>query len=132
MLISIINFIYIIYTLFPFLLLFLKKKYLQKIRDHLKYIFLVYIITPLLWIICNGECIMTLLCKYIGYYNENNENNEKQYCDFNEKYLKFIYKPIIIIFNMDYNEKNILKLTSILSFIPILTMYYVSFFRVFE
>ena len=138
MLISIINFFYIVYTIFPFILLFLKKKYLQKIRDHLKYIFLVYILTPLMWIICNGECIMTILCKYLGYYNDSDNDirdihdTGKQHCDFNEKYLKLIYKPIIIIFNMDYNEKNILKLSSVMSFIPIITMYYVSFFRVFE
>ena len=85
-----------------------------------------------MWIICNGECIMTLLCKYIGFYNDINSDGEKQFCDFNEKYLKLIYKPIIIIFNMDYNEKNIIKMSSILSFIPIITMYYVSFYRVFE
>lgn len=126
MLVKIVNVIYFIYIFLPIILLFLKKKYLQKIRDYIKYIFLVYILTPLLWLLCDGNCILTKMSKMCGYYQDTNLS------EFNEKYLKVIYKPILIVFNMDYDEKNIFKITGLLSFIPSLIFYYICFFRIFE
>lgn len=129
MLVNILDTIYIIYILFPVVLLFLKKKYLQKIRDYLKIIFLIYIIAPLMWIICDGYCIISILSNYIV---NNYNNKETNLSHFNETYLKHIYKPILIVFNIDYEQQNIHKITSIISYIPILIMYYVSFYKVFE
>ena len=129
MLFKIIDGIYVVYILFPFILLFLKKKYLQKIRDNLKHIFLIYVMMPLVWIICDGNCIISAFSKYVGldYYN-----TETKLTYFNETYLKHIYKPILIVFNQDFNDANIHKTTGIISFIPILVMYYVCFYKVFE
>ena len=122
--------IYILYIFLPIVLFFLKKKYLQKIRDKLKYIFLVYIITPFIWIICNNRCLLTIISRYLGYY-KNTIDESIHYSEFNE-YLKIIYKPIIIVFNMDYTDENIYKVTGIMSAIPIIMLWYISFFRVFE
>lgn len=126
MLVSIVNGIYFLYIFLPIILIFLKKKYLQKIRDYIKYIFFVYLITPLFWILCDGNCLLTKCSKWVGYYQDGNLSN------FNEKYLKIIYKPIMIVFNMDYNDHNIFKITGMLSFIPSILFYYICFFRIFE
>mgnify|MGYP000857540604 CR=1 FL=1 len=130
MFLKIVFLIYILYIFLPVVLLFLKKKYLQKIRDKLKYIFLVYIITPFIWIICNNRCLLTIISRYLGYY-KNTTDESIHYSEFNE-YLKIIYKPIIIVFNMDYNDANIYKVTGGMSIIPIILLWYVSFYRVFE
>ena len=70
------------------------------VKIFFKFILLVFILNPLTWQLSGNECIMTKMTK-----SENDKSISTS--AFSEKYFAWVYKPILQLFNKDWNAKNI-------------------------
>ena len=103
---TILDTIHLFFIFSPLLFLVISKK---TIKPYLKWILLITIMVPLHWIYLENKCILTLLSnKYNKTPTKENDkiNVETNDSPFTRKYLKWLYKPIMKYFGMDYNKEN--------------------------
>ena len=97
----------------------------EKYRSTIKYIILLLLSIPLHWKFFDNRCIITILTEKCGSLND----SETEKCAFSEKYLRWLYKPIInSIDGIEWNDDGIDKMnygTWIIVFIAI--WYYIFF-----
>lgn len=94
----ILNSIHIFFVFIPFLIFVIPKLWLQK---SFKYIMLAYLITPLHWIYFDDSCIFTLFTKKYG----NDFQHTETESTFSEKYLKWLYKPIMELIGWKWKDE---------------------------
>jgi len=113
---NIINIIHVVILLFPLVLIFLH----TNLSNNVKFIIvLIYISIPFQYFIFNA-CSLTELSKVLG---DKHITQTKSSSPFSEQYLYWFYKPILQIFNYEWNDYNldkIIKLHWIINIIIIL------------
>ena len=123
MTISILNLIvdmfHIIFMFIPFIVLLVPLNVLKKYILTLKIVFLLYILTPVHWLIFDNECILTLYSKKRGTLNNDVRNA------FSKKYLSYIYYPILRLFNAPINDKYITRIIGVHWLLMLLSFWYV-------
>ena len=98
MIYPLINLIHFIGVFIPVIIYFLP---IKNIKNIFKYIFLLYILVPMSWQFTNNKCILTSFVK------KNNEfKNTISDSEFSEKYLKWLYYPIIKICKKKWEKNN--------------------------
>lgn len=99
LLIFILNSLHIIFLFSPIIIFFVNKKYVNYI---FKYLFLVLILIPIHWDLFQNQCLLTLLTDKLGDLKKTEFNSE-----FSEKYLKWFYEPLMLLFGMEWNSDNL-------------------------
>lgn len=121
MFIVFLNIIHILIVTFPFLMYFMPNKYYWSF----KYIFLVLLLIPLHWVFFKNKCVFSIITKEAGDFKDTKTNSP-----FTEKYLRWIYEPIMKLFGWEWNSKNIEKMVYVhWIVIFILIWYYIFFFN---
>ena len=72
----------------------------SNVKFFFKFILLGFILNPLTWQLSDNECVMTKMTK-------SEDDKSISNSTFSEKYFGWLYKPILKVFNMDWNAKNI-------------------------
>lgn len=114
------NIIHIFFVFFPFLIFIIPKLWLYK---SFKYIMLAYLLTPLHWIYFDNSCIFTLITKEHG----NNLTHTETESEFSEKYLKWLYKPIMELIGWKWKE-DIDKMVYLHWIVIFICLWYYAFF----
>jgi hypothetical protein len=94
------------------------------IKQHFKYILLILLLIPLQWGINNNQCILTTISKNLGSLNKN--DNKKS--AFSEKYLKWLYNPILFLFGQEWTNKNIDIMVYVHWIVNFILLWYYLFF----
>ena len=116
----ILNSIHIFFVFIPFLIFVIPKLWLHK---YFKYIMLAYLLTPLHWIFFDDSCIFTLFTKEYG----NDFQNTETESNFSEKYLKWLYKPIMELIGWKWKE-DIEKMVYLHWIVIFICLWYYAFF----
>ena len=93
------NYIHLIFLFAPFFLLFVNTKYLIKYSYILKYLFLIYLLTPLHWEFFNDRCIFTILSIKMGDYKDSDET-----IAFTDNNLRWLYEPFMKLIGLEWSE----------------------------
>jgi len=116
--------VHLLIIFFSIILYLIPVKYLKK---SFKYIFLVLILTPIHWNLFNNKCILTIISKKLGSY-DNMNNDEESESLFSKKYLKWLYKPIMKIIGWEWKDKNISKMAVLHWIFNYILLWYYLFF----
>jgi hypothetical protein len=119
------NAIHIIYMFAPFIIPLIPKLHLIKARVPLKFIFLVYILTPLHWHLFDNKCILTLLSIKTGDYKG---LNDKSWA-FTDVYMRPIYEPLLKMVGLTWNLTNKIKITYVHWILIFIVLWYVVCFK---
>lgn len=122
MLTKILDLIHLFILLIPFLIYLIPIKYVNK---NYKYLFLLLILIPLHWKLFDNSCVLSLITQKTG-----GLQNTQTTSPFTEKYLKWLYEPIMKVIGWDWEDDNIEKMVN-LQWIVIfmLSWYYVFFYN---
>ena len=119
--ISILNLLIVLVHLFiifsPIALFFIKIP-----KRILKYLLLVPVLVVYHWGWLKNQCALTILQKKFGLSKLEGESG------FSEKYLKWLYDPIMKIFNMKWNDENLDIIINFHWLINFLIIWYFTFF----
>ena len=96
---TIINILHFLGIFVPVLIYFFPVKYIKPI---FKYVLLIYILIPMMWQFTNNECILTEFVIDNGHLNNTISESE-----FSEKYLSWLYKPLIKLAERKWTNTNI-------------------------
>ena len=88
-------------------------------KPYLHYILLLSVLIPLHWIFFNNECILTFFSKKLGAYQNSETNSE-----FSENNLKWLYKPIMNLLNLKWNNDGLNKMVHLHWFINFVVIWY--------
>ncbi len=91
-LIVLINMIHLFLFAIPFLIYWLPKSMMKPMA---KYILLVFILIPLHWVFLENRCSFTIATQKLGNMKHAETNSA-----FSEKYLKWLYFPIMRVFGL--------------------------------
>ena len=110
-----------IHLLFVFtpVLIYLSKKY----KNYAKFLLLLVMIVPMHWVFFDGQCVLTVLSKKLGYFSETTTNSA-----FTEVYLKWLYKPIMVMIGLQWNNDGINKMGHLHAIINYLLVWYYTFY----
>lgn len=114
------NVVHIFLIILPILIFFINKNI---IKPYAKWILLMSIMIPLHWPFFDNYCIFTILSKKAG-----DMKDKKTTSPFSEKYLKWIYKPIMDIIGWKWGEKGLGKMTTLNWIINIFLCWYYCFY----
>jgi hypothetical protein len=89
----ILNIIHFIIIFVPMLIYFIPNKY---IFSYVKYFYLILTLIPVQWVLLNDKCILSIISKNDGALEEDS---------FSDVYLKWLYEPILVLFDQDWNKK---------------------------
>lgn len=103
--ILILNILHLFVLFLPVIIYFLPINYLEK---YFKFLFLILIIIPIHWLFLDNRCILTIITKNMG-----NMRNTETSSGFSEKYLKWLYLPIMNILGWEWNEEGIDKIVNL-------------------
>jgi hypothetical protein len=117
---TILSLIHLVFIFIPVIIYFLPVKYLRSI---FKYILLIFILIPLHWEFLDNNCGLTLLTNYFD-----NLNNVETNSRFSEKYMKWLYKPIMNLLGWEWNNKGISKMVNLHFAVNFLLLWYYLFF----
>lgn len=99
------NLIHLLTVFIPVLIYFIPIKYF---KNSFKFGFLFAILIPIHWVFFDNQCYFTIITKKTGDLQETNTNS-----GFSEKYMKWLYKPIMKIIGWEWNEKSIDKMVNL-------------------
>lgn len=94
------------------------------IKPYLKWILLIAILTPIHWKFFDNRCFLTIITKKMGYLQDTETDSE-----FSEKYLKWLYKPIMDIIGWKWNDEGLDKIVNLHWIINIILIWYLVFYR---
>ena len=93
------------------------------IKKYDKFILLVIVLVPLHWVFIDDQCFLTALTKNTGDFKESETTSP-----FSEKYLQWLYKPIMDTFKWEWNSKGLDKMLTLHSIFNILLVWYYVFY----
>ena len=120
MILKLIDILHILFLLIPIIIFFVNQR---QIRNLKKYILLLIVLIPLHWVFLDNHCALTLLSKKMGNYN-----NSETTSQFSERYLKWIYLPIMKSLGWTWNSDDLEKMVSLHWILNILLVWYNTFF----
>lgn len=120
MIILIVNLIHFIFLFTPVLIYFVP---LELIKPLFKWIFLLLILTPIHWTFFDNQCVFTLATKQMG-----NMKYVETESGFSEKYLKWLYKPLMTLIGWEWNAEGIDKMVNLHWGINFVLLWYFLFF----
>ena len=120
MIIFFVNFLHFIFLFTPILIYFFP---LELIKPLFKWIFLVLILTPIHWAFFENQCVFTIATKQMG-----NMKYVETESGFSEKYLKWLYKPIMNIIGWNWDSEGIDKMVNLHWGINFVLLWYFLFF----
>ncbi len=120
--VTIVNLLMVLVHLFiifsPLFLFFLKVP-----KKFLKYMILIPVLVVYHWGWLKNQCLLTIFQKKLGLSELHGESG------FSEKYLKWLYNPIMRIFNMKWNDENLDIIINFHWLINFLIIWYFTFFK---
>lgn len=118
--ITFINLLHFIFLFLPVLVFFIP---MYIVKPLFKWAFLVLILTPIHWAFFDNHCVFTIFTKQMG-----NMRNVETDSGFSEKYLKWLYKPIMRILGWNWDEEGINKMVNLHWGINFILLWYFLFF----
>lgn len=119
-LIFLLNLIHLFFIFLPILIYFIKKSF---IKPFVKWILLISIMIPLHWVFLDNRCIFTVVSQKAG-----DMKNSETTSPFSEKYLKWLYKPIMNIIGWEWNNEGLDKIITLNWIINIILCWYYCFY----
>ena len=120
MILKLLDLLHILFLFIPIVIFLVNQKY---ISNYKKYILLIIALVPLHWVFLDDHCVLTLLSKKMGNYN-----NSETTSQFSERYLKWIYLPIMKSLGWTWNSDDLEKMVSLHWILNILLVWYNTFF----
>lgn len=120
MILKLLDILHILLLFVPIAVFLVNQKHLSIFK---KYILLVIVLIPLHWVFLDGQCALTLVNKKMGNYTDSETNSQ-----FSERYLKWIYLPIMKSIGWTWNSDNLNKMVSLHWIVNILLVWYNTFF----
>ena len=123
---NVLNFIHILGHLVPIVIFLFNpiNSILGRIiKKYAKFILLVMVLVPLHWVFIDDQCFLTILTKNTGDFKESETTSP-----FSEKYLQWLYKPIMDTFKWEWNSKGLDKMVTLHSIFNILLVWYYTFY----
>ena len=115
-----IDIFHLLFLLIPFIVYFLPFPLVNK---YYKYIILLLILTPLHWKLLDDKCILSIATNKMG----NNLDDSKNH-PFTEKYLRWLYEPIMKLLDWPWDEKHITKMVYLNWILIFLVIWHYIFF----
>ena len=121
-LIFLVDMIHFFVCALPILIYFMPK---YTISPYLKWILLLMVMVPLHWIFFSNRCVLTIITKYLGHYDNKKIDTNSAFVD---NYLKWIYKPLLKTLGIRWNNNSVAKLITVRWIINILLVWYYIFY----
>ena len=118
----VVDIIHLFLLFIPFILLFIPKTVLTRYILSIKIMFLLFILVPVHWLICNNQCLLTEFSKKNGTLS--NTSNA-----FSKQYLGLIYYTIIDSVGAKRNDNNLDKVIGLHWMIILILFWYIVMFR---
>lgn len=118
------NYIHIFILLIPFLLYLHIPKRTSIIYQIYIYTILFMLLLPLHWVFFDDQCVFTLISKELGDYEDTETTSA-----FSETNLKWLYKPIMNIFNWPWNSEGLDKMVNLHWAVNYIIIWHYIFFR---
>ena len=119
LLIELLNLMHMLILFIPIFIFIFPVKYFKSV---FKYIFLFFILIPIQWILFDS-CLLTSFTQKHG-----GLQNTKTTSPFSEVYLKWLYKPILSILNLEWNNDNLYTISVVHALVNILLLWIFLFF----
>lgn len=119
-LIVIINIIHLVFLFSPIAIYFITPKYVNYV---FKYLFLIILLIPIHWDLFDDKCSLTLITKSIGGLKNTTFNSQ-----FSEKYLRWLYEPILQLFGREWNTNNLDLIIVLHWILNLILMWYYCFY----
>ena len=124
MLFSIINILHLLYLFIPFIVLFIPSQILVRYASLIKYVSLMYLLTPVHWQLLNNRCILSILTKKSNKLQHSNDE-----VAFSEGYMRPMYEPIMKLFNWPWNKDYIMKMSGLHWILIVIAVWYIIFYK---
>ena len=119
-LIVIINIIHLVFLFSPIAIYFITPKYVNYV---FKYLFLIILLIPIHWDLFDDKCSLTLITESIGGLKNTTFNSQ-----FSEKYLRWLYEPILQLFGREWNTNNLDLIIVLHWILNLILMWYYCFY----
>ena len=120
MLYLLVDLIHILFLFTPTILLFVPKVFLTR---KLIWVLYCFISLPAMWKFFGDLCPLTIISKKLGGLQNTTSNSA-----FSEKYLKWLYLPIIRLYGGKWNDENIDRMAWLHWVVNTLTIWYLIFY----
>lgn len=118
--IVIINIIHLVFLFSPIVIYFITPKYVNYV---FKYLFLLILLIPIHWNLFDDKCSLTLITESIGGLKNTTFNSQ-----FSEKYLRWLYEPILKLFGREWNTNNLDLIIVLHWILNLILMWYYCFY----
>lgn len=118
--IIIINIIHLVFLFSPIAIYFITPKYVNYL---FKYLFLLILLIPIHWDLFDDKCSLTLITESIGGLKNTTFNSQ-----FSEKYLRWLYEPILQLFGREWNTNNLDLIIVLHWVLNLILMWYYCFY----
>lgn len=118
--IIIINVIHLVFLFSPIAIYFINPKYVNYV---FKYLFLLILLIPIHWDLFDDKCSLTLITESIGGLKNTTFNSQ-----FSEKYLRWLYEPILQLFGREWNTNNLDLIIVLHWILNLILMWYYCFY----
>ena len=115
----ILNSIHFIGSFLPFFIFIIPHRFFDW---KFKYIYLIYLLIPMHWVFFDG-CILSLITQKMGGLQGSKSDTE-----FTEKYMGWLYKPIINLLGWEWGRSGIIKMLFLHYILVIILLWYFIFF----
>mgnify|MGYP001439927855 CR=1 FL=1 len=92
-------------------------------KYYFKFGFILMMLTPIHWIFFQNQCLFTMFTKKMGDMEDAQTNS-----GFSEKYLAWLYKPIMRLIGWEWNSKGIDKMVNLHWGINFILIWYYLFY----
>lgn len=124
LLLNLVNLIHIFSFIFPFIVFFIDPKIL---KPYFKYIFLLYILVPPHWLLLENKCFITSMNIRMGDLKDSKTTSK-----FSEKYMKWLYEPIMKLIGWEWNSKNLEKMVSLNWMLMLILLWIYCFYFIYK
>jgi hypothetical protein len=119
---KLLNFFHILILIAPIAIFFIP---IPIIKPYAKFILLISCLIPLHWVFVDNHCIFTKLSKNMGDYEETKTNS-----GFSEANLKWLYEPIMRLFDWNWNSRGLAKMVTLHWIFNIVIVWYYCFYLI--
>ena len=117
---KLLNSLHVFFALIPVLIFFIPIRF---VKFYAHWLLLGAIMVPLHWVFTDNQCLLTMISKRLGDYKDSKTNSE-----FTERNLKWIYLPIMRVFDWKWDNDGLQKMSTFHWGMNILFIWYYSFY----